>query len=191
MTSLFSTSFMCRRCGREVCNECFLIVKELTKPESLTRGRRKSREKYARSNSSLLSCSKRKRPARLYRLHASDPIRPVGAERAVEEMQCILDNAERLRWEWRRHLEATRCYERSTVYTVSGPYNHPIYDDFTPPNTPSHVTSIPIHRAQIIPASFYDPSSSNEPPKAEWLRFSLCGREGYLSSSRMSYLGLD
>jgi len=174
ITSLFSSSFMCQKCGREVCKECFQIVKELTSRESIVdeRARRKSREKYSHSNSSLLNCSRRND------LHAFADFRPVTRfarselNRAVEEMQSISDNAEMTEI----RLETTPPQSEGQTYTdvmndtlstlFPDPMTSPVYDDFTPANTPSHVTSIPIHRAQIIPASFYDPSSSNYPRKA-------------------------
>ena len=133
------------------------------------RARRKSREKYSRSNSSLLYCSRRNES------HAFADFIPVTRftrlelNRAIEEMQSILDSAE-------NRLETTPPQSEGRMYTDAmddtlstrfpDPITSPIYDDFTPANTPSHVTSIPIRRAQIIPASLYDPSSSNCPRKA-------------------------
>ncbi|KAH9483086.1 Lysine-specific demethylase 3A [Psilocybe cubensis] len=64
MTSLFSETFMCRICGREVCNECYQQVRELTEqptqatPSELTALVMK-REKHAHSNPFFLACTKR------------------------------------------------------------------------------------------------------------------------------------
>ncbi|KAF9464272.1 hypothetical protein BDZ94DRAFT_1297282 [Collybia nuda] len=64
MTSLFSSSWMCRLCGRETCAECFEQVKDLTidRPgagpaEVLALQAR--REKHAHSNPFFLSCTRR------------------------------------------------------------------------------------------------------------------------------------
>jgi lysine-specific demethylase 3 len=173
MTSLFSTSFMCRRCGREICYECFQIVGELTKPifhgprgnvddVELAARRKKLQEKYARTSASFLSCSRRNDP------HIFSGFTPVTRfaqpelNRAVEEMQRILDDTERseIRSQTSPQREDQNCLS-DTVYSFPDPIISPVYDDFTPPNTPAHVASIPIQRAQIIPASYYDPVFSN------------------------------
>ena len=64
MTSIFSSSWMCRQCGREACSECFQQVKELTEDqpganqiEMATLQAR--RETPAHSNPFFLSCTRR------------------------------------------------------------------------------------------------------------------------------------
>jgi lysine-specific demethylase 3 len=160
---------MCRRCGREVCNDCFQIVTELTRPDELTRAQRKSRERHARSNPSLLSCSRRSDP------HGFADFTPVTRfgkselNKAVEEMQYILDNEDNT--ELQSETMPPHGEGRTLTDYLNGPLptsfpdplTSPIYDDFTPANTPSNVISIPIHRTQIIPASYYDPSPPNCP----------------------------
>ena len=169
MTSLFSTSFMCRMCGREVCNECFQTVLELTKPDEPETtadeliARRKLREKHAHSNPFFLSCLKRNE-------HNFAEFTPVTRfalselNRAIEDMESILKRTENMlemppQGEGRTYTDVMK--EPTTPFP--DPITSPIYDDFTPSNTPSDVASIPIHRAQTIPASLYDPPCSNSP----------------------------
>ena len=169
MTSLFSTSFMCRYCGREVCNECFQTVTELTKPDDpetspdeLT-SRRKLRERHAHSNPFFLSCLKRNE-------HSLVEFAPVTRfaqselNRAIEEMETVLKTTE-ITSDTLPQGEGQAYSDIMNDPTTSfpDPVTSPVYDDFTPANTPSHVTLIPIYRAQTIPASFYDPPSSNSP----------------------------
>ncbi|KAF8898127.1 hypothetical protein CPB84DRAFT_1847865 [Gymnopilus junonius] len=95
MTSLFSTSFMCRLCGREVCNECFQQVKALTSrppnptPTELSMLALK-REKFANANPFFLTCTKRND-------HGVDDFTPVTRfvkselDKSIKEMREILD----------------------------------------------------------------------------------------------------
>ncbi|KAI0363568.1 Clavaminate synthase-like protein [Pilatotrama ljubarskyi] len=64
MTSIFSSSWMCRLCGREACAECFEQVKELTTdrvgaPEAEIAALQARREKHAHINPFFLSCTRR------------------------------------------------------------------------------------------------------------------------------------
>ncbi|KII96060.1 hypothetical protein PLICRDRAFT_35026 [Plicaturopsis crispa FD-325 SS-3] len=64
MTSIFSSSWMCRLCGREACAECFKQVKDLTedRPGSTQlemAALQARREKQAHSNPFFLSCTRR------------------------------------------------------------------------------------------------------------------------------------
>lgn len=64
MTSIFSSSWMCRLCGREACAECFEQVKDLTedKPgagQAEIAALQARREKHAHSNPFFLSCTRR------------------------------------------------------------------------------------------------------------------------------------
>ncbi|KAI0921387.1 hypothetical protein AcW2_006378 [Taiwanofungus camphoratus] len=64
MTSIFSSSWMCRLCGREACAECFEQVKELTidktgVPEAELAALQARRERHAHINPFFLSCTKR------------------------------------------------------------------------------------------------------------------------------------
>lgn len=64
MTSIFSSSWMCRLCGREACHECFEQVKELTtdRPgatEAEQAALQVRREKHAHINPFFLSCTRR------------------------------------------------------------------------------------------------------------------------------------
>jgi lysine-specific demethylase 3 len=170
MTSLFSTSFMCRMCGREVCNECFRTVKELTKPDEpeisvdeLT-ARRKLREKHAHSNPFFLSCLKRNE-------HTYSEFTPVTRfaqselNRAIEEMETLLKTTEtRLEIPPQGEGRTYSAVMQDLAIPFPDPITSPVYDDFTPADTPSHVASIPIYRAQTIPASYYDALPSSSPP---------------------------
>ncbi|KAF8966449.1 hypothetical protein BDZ97DRAFT_1657595 [Flammula alnicola] len=211
MTSLFSTSFMCRLCGREVCNECFQQVRELTQepinasPAELAAlaGRR---DKHAHANPFFLSCMKRSE-------HGANDFtavtRFVGAEldKAVKEMKAILKDAQPSATEGIHqaaeitngpapttspssyqeypqshakpssevaHVSSSSSLSQSQIaptnseatppspsYPIDSfpdPLTSPIYDNYTPSNAPMRITSIPIYRLQIIPASLYDPS---------------------------------
>lgn len=225
MTSLFSETFMCRICGREVCKECFLQVRELTEhptqatPSELT-ALVMRREKHAHSNPFFLACTKRVE-------HGFSDFTPVTRfsndelERAVGEMQEILakekrkiqagpvaaesletsglsvsDTADSL--ETANHHSPIHPVPTHTAENTSGsastqnslppnsdippalpgpttasnerdnfandfpdPLTSPIYDDYTPANLAPHISNIPIHRAQLIPAHLYDnPSRS-------------------------------
>ncbi|KAI0736126.1 Clavaminate synthase-like protein [Fomitopsis betulina] len=64
MTSIFSSSWMCRLCGREACAECYEQVKELTidragAPEAEIAALQARREKHAHINPFFLSCTRR------------------------------------------------------------------------------------------------------------------------------------
>ncbi|KAG2148007.1 hypothetical protein DEU56DRAFT_783508 [Suillus clintonianus] len=64
MTSIFSSSWMCRLCGREACAECFEQVKDLTEDKpGASQGEiaalQARREKHAHSNPFFLSCTRR------------------------------------------------------------------------------------------------------------------------------------
>ncbi|KAL6298095.1 Clavaminate synthase-like protein [Sparassis latifolia] len=64
MTSIFSTSWMCRLCGREACAECYEQVRELTTdrvgaPEAEVAALQARREKHAHVNPFFLSCTRR------------------------------------------------------------------------------------------------------------------------------------
>ena len=86
---------MCRLCGREVCNECFQQVRDLTQaPPNATPAELKAfttkREKHAHANPFFLSCLKRNE----HSMADFTPVtRFVGAEldKTIQEMQEILD----------------------------------------------------------------------------------------------------
>ncbi|TFK74360.1 hypothetical protein BDN72DRAFT_812710 [Pluteus cervinus] len=95
MTSIFSSSWMCRLCGREACSECFSQVRELTtnrpgadQAEILALQAR--REKHAHSNPFFLSCTRRSE-------HQAKDFSPMSRfckaelEKAIEDMQNLLE----------------------------------------------------------------------------------------------------
>ncbi|KAI0751497.1 hypothetical protein C8Q80DRAFT_1309487 [Daedaleopsis nitida] len=94
MTSIFSSSWMCRLCGREACAECFEQVKELTTdrvgaPEAEIAALQARREKHAHINPFFLSCTRRNE-------HQAKDFSPMSrfckAEltQALEEMETLL-----------------------------------------------------------------------------------------------------
>ncbi|KAH7930065.1 Clavaminate synthase-like protein [Leucogyrophana mollusca] len=95
MTSIFSSSWMCRLCGREACAECFQQVKDLTEDrpgatQSEIAALQVRREKHAHSNPFFLSCTRRNEH------HAKDfsPMsRFCKAElaQAIKEMESMLE----------------------------------------------------------------------------------------------------
>lgn len=190
MTSLFSASWMCRVCGREVCHECFIQVKELTsEPPSASQAElaalQGKREKHAHSNPFFLSCNKRTE-------HGVAAFTPVTRfwdeelEKAIEEMEDILKRVEIGGGEDIENSEKSERYGDPYPSPLSSPPNSDpmdvgttpvVYDSFRPSNLSSRIASIPVHRIQQIPASLYDPvlsrpsspshfnySSSSTPP---------------------------
>jgi lysine-specific demethylase 3 len=98
MTSLFSTSWMCRLCGREACAECFAQVKELTvdRPganQAEIAEIQAKREKHAHSNPFFLSCTRRNE-------HQAKDFSPMSRfckkelSAAIEEMEKLLNDDE-------------------------------------------------------------------------------------------------
>jgi lysine-specific demethylase 3 len=94
MTSLFSSSWMCRLCGREACAECFEQVKELTEDsagsnEAEMIAIQLKREKHSHSNPFFLACTRRNE-------HQSKDFSPMSrfckAElaEAINEMEALL-----------------------------------------------------------------------------------------------------
>jgi lysine-specific demethylase 3 len=94
MTSIFSSSWMCRLCGREACADCYALVCELTKdpPDSTpqqVQERQRRREKYAHGNPFFLSCTKRNE-------HQSECFSPMSRffaeelDDAIEEMEKVV-----------------------------------------------------------------------------------------------------
>lgn len=99
MTSLFSSSWMCRLCGREACAECFAQVKELTvdRPganQAEIAEIQAKREKHAHSNPFFLSCTRRNE-------HQAKDFSPMSRfckkelREAIEEMEMLLKEEEK------------------------------------------------------------------------------------------------
>ena len=94
MTSIFSSSWMCRLCGREACAECFEQVKELTTdrigaPEAEIAALQARREKHAHINPFFLSCTRRNE-------HQAKDFSPMSRfcktelTQAIEEMEALV-----------------------------------------------------------------------------------------------------
>jgi lysine-specific demethylase 3 len=174
MSSLFSASWMCRVCGREVCRECFLQVKELTfEPPSATQAElaalQGKREIRAHSNPFFLSCNK----GTEHGVKAFTPVTRFCDEelnKAIEEMEIILrdevDGGEDV--ENNNERNGRHGYNSNSSPLLSPPHSDPmdvgttpvVHDSYRPSNLSSRVASIPVHRIQQISASLYDPVPS-------------------------------
>ncbi|KZT20654.1 Clavaminate synthase-like protein [Neolentinus lepideus HHB14362 ss-1] len=93
-TSIFSSSWMCRLCGREACGECFEQVKELTQvaPGALdteVAAQQAKRERHAHVNPFFLACNKRTE-------HSASDFSPMSRfckeelDAAIPEMEALL-----------------------------------------------------------------------------------------------------
>ncbi|EKM59423.1 uncharacterized protein PHACADRAFT_249898 [Phanerochaete carnosa HHB-10118-sp] len=97
MTSIFSTSWMCRLCGREACAECFQQVSELTtEPPGAAEAEivalQAKREKHAHVNPFFLSCTRRNE----HRASDFSPMSRFSKEElteAIAEMEALLGQA--------------------------------------------------------------------------------------------------
>ena len=188
MTSLFSASWMCRVCGREVCHECYLQVKELTsEPPSASQAElaalQGKREKHAHSNPFFLSCNKRTEHG-VAAFTAVTRFWDEELNTAIEEMEDILRRLEVGGGEDVERNERNGRYgygnDPNSSPLSSPPHSDPVdvdvtavvYDSYRPSNLSSRVANIPVHRIQQIPASLYDPvpsrpsspSSASPPP---------------------------
>ncbi|KIL67385.1 hypothetical protein M378DRAFT_102557 [Amanita muscaria Koide BX008] len=95
MTSIFSSSWLCRICGREACAECFAKVLDFTgqnpdtTPEELTAAQSR-RERHAHVNPSFLSCTRRNE-------HSAKDFSPMSRfcneelGKAIQEMEAMLE----------------------------------------------------------------------------------------------------
>lgn len=91
MTSIFSSSWMCRLCGREACAECFAQVRELTTDrdgatEAEIAALQARREKHAHINPFFLSCTRRNE-------HRASDFSPMSRFSKDELDQAIIDMA--------------------------------------------------------------------------------------------------
>lgn len=165
---------MCRLCGREVCDDCFQQVRDLTgEPENATPAQLSAfaqrREKYSRANPFFLNCTRRND-------HVVSDFTPVTRflapelEKAIQEMQDFLNSdaqadAERASeattetvGDPRQHQNITQPHAVSTnTHSFPDPLTQPLYDTYVPAREPPHITSIPIYHPQIISASYFDP----------------------------------
>jgi len=98
MTSIFSSSWMCRLCGREACAECYEQVRELTidragAPEAEIAALQARREKHAHINPFFLSCTRRNE-------HQAKDFSPMSRfckpelEEAIAEMELLLQKTD-------------------------------------------------------------------------------------------------
>jgi len=170
MTSLFSNSWMCRLCGREVCSDCFNQVRELTysppdatPQQSMALAQR--RERYNNLNPFFLSCTRRSE----HRFQDLTPVTRFASGElatAIEQMTELLrgidipegsspthDAGSTLP---REHRDPSFSqYSRTSLSKVSLAQSA-VYDTYIPSNTPPHVAEIPIDRLQVIQADAFD-----------------------------------
>lgn len=123
MTSIFSSSWMCRLCGREACSECFAQVRELTiNPPGADQkdilALQQRREKHAHSNPFFLSCTRRSE-------HQAKDFSPMSRFCKAELEQAIVDMQEL--------LKASRQRSRGDHDQTEGtqPHNSPCMDNET------------------------------------------------------------
>ena len=156
MTSIFSSSWLCRICGREACAECFEKVKEFTSPApdaspdeiSAAQARR---ERYAHINPSFLSCTRRNE-------HSAKDFSPMSRfcteelSKAIEEMEALQDQKLSV------HLGANgKSAEEST--DVDSIHNAPATDipesstesAYVPPGLSETTSSTPSHELRRVP----------------------------------------
>ena len=198
MTSLFSASWMCRICGREVCHECFLQVQEITSESSSASqaelaALQRKKEKHAHSNPFFLSCNKKAE-------HGVRDFTPVTRfwneelERAIEEMEDIMKRAEG----GGEDMDGNGGYDPIYSLLSSPPPSDPavvgstsvVYDSYLPSNLSSQVRSIPVYRLQQIPASLYDPVSRPPSSPSHTNSFSSSSASGPPSFSSLWTLGV-
>lgn len=154
MTSIFSSSWMCRLCGREACAECYEQVKELTidragAPEAEIAALQARREKHAHINPFFLSCTRRNE-------HQAKDFSPMSRfckpelEEVITEMEALLRET------------GQECF---TLEPSRGP-------SLSPPGTASTLqwsdpvpsNSVPDTR-YIASATYVDSLSSGVPPE--------------------------
>jgi lysine-specific demethylase 3 len=94
MTSIFSSSWMCRLCGREACAECFATVTDITTDRpgadhAEVIALQVKREKHAHNNPFFLACTRRNE-------HQAKDFSPMSRfcedelEKAITEMERLM-----------------------------------------------------------------------------------------------------
>ncbi|EMD40603.1 hypothetical protein CERSUDRAFT_80259 [Gelatoporia subvermispora B] len=94
MTSIFSSSWMCRMCGREACSQCYALVEDLTKDctnldQKETAALQSRRDRHLHTNPFFLACTRRNE-------HTSKDFSPMSRfcreelEQAIADMEKLL-----------------------------------------------------------------------------------------------------
>lgn len=174
MTSIFSSSWMCRLCGREACGECFAQVRELTfdRPgagQAEIAALQARREKHAHSNPFFLSCTRRNE-------HQAKDFSPM-SRFCKEELGAAIDAMERLLIEVgtedREHQQGTLneigSSKEDGVTVQSGSSNN--HENQTRSLLHQDLSASLGHLSQSIPSTSYTPSFQSaamhtpEPPR--------------------------
>lgn len=174
MTSIFSTTFMCRTCGREICHDCFQLVQDVTDepqngtPEQLAAFKIR-RDKHTYAKPFFLACLNRKD-------HGFSDFHPVTRFVQEELDQVVLDMQNLLKEgkfsdsaalvappdalppvaDGKSDTSGSEAALSYDVATFPDPISSPQYDTYTPSNVGKIHTDIPSFRLQIIPAALYD-----------------------------------
>jgi len=171
MTSIFSSSWLCRLCGREACGECFAQVNELTadRPgagQAEIAALEARREKHAHSNPFFLSCTRRNE-------HQAKDFSPM-SRFCKEELEVAIDAMERLL------IEVDNEHRRGTLNEISSSKEDGVTVQNGSSNNHENQTRSPSdqnlsaalgHLSQSIPSASYTPSSQSaamhtpQPPK--------------------------
>ncbi|TFY69492.1 hypothetical protein EVJ58_g372 [Rhodofomes roseus] len=154
MTSIFSSSWMCRLCGREACAECYEQVRELTidragAPDAEIAALQARREKHAHINPFFLSCTRRnehqaKDFSAMSRFCKSE------LEEVIKEMEAMLHETEQER--------STPEPGRDSSLSPPGTATTPPWSDSSPSS------SVPDTRYSA-PATYADSLSGSVPPE--------------------------
>lgn len=164
MTSIFSSSWMCRLCGREACGECFAQVSELTvdRPgagQAEIASLQARREKHAHSNPFFLSCTRRNE-------HQAKDFSPM-SRFCKEELEAAIDAMERLLIEVgtedHEHRKGTlneiSSSKEDGVTVQNGSSNN--HENQTRSPSDQNLSPALGHLSQSIPSTSYTPSSQS------------------------------
>ncbi|KAI0002943.1 hypothetical protein BJV74DRAFT_814326 [Russula compacta] len=154
MTSIFSSSWMCRLCGREACAECFAKVRELTQyrlgaTDSEIAALQAKRESHAHTNPFFLSCTRRNE-------HQYSDFSPMSRFDKAE-LEGVIESMEKL-------------LQEETATSAPGPVAEPSDSDegarvLGPAREPEHNTSpMGVTKTAGGSSSGSDPVASSAPP---------------------------
>ncbi|CAA7269026.1 unnamed protein product [Cyclocybe aegerita] len=186
ITSIFSTSFMCRLCGREVCNECYQQVRELTEqPHNATPAELAAlanrRERHAHANPFFLSCTKRNE-------HGVVEFTPVTRfvrselEKAIKNMEKILQSEKADDTPASVAAGTTPLMYSQLLSHPSMPFPDPlitpVFDDFIVSNLTDANKRVPTLQAQVISAAMFDPRPPNSSSTTPATSFASLWQQG-------------
>lgn len=155
MTSIFSSSWLCRICGREACAECFLKVTDFTNhsPDATQEeisAAQVRRERHAHINPSFLSCTRRNE-------HSAKDFSPMSRfcneelSKAIEEMEALQEQVRSV------HIGANGKSKEESTATDSNHHTASAIDvpectepAYIPPNLSETTSSTPSHELRRI-----------------------------------------